>query len=333
MLEGALDKVAGYLDKRLVLTTLFPTLVFWSALVWLIGGHIGWHRVLSWWHGLAVEQQVLLAVTFVSAAIFFASMVSIQIGLITRLFEGYWRGPGRLLARPGIRLQRWRHGRLKADNPHDFALRYRSYPRYAEDLLPTRLGNVLKSAELYPGDEGRYGMDAVFFWPRLYMVLPETMRSSLEDARSSLDLMLVASALGGVYALSSICFLALAHITDWRIWLAAVGGGALVALAAYRGAVSSAVTYGELVRTAFDLYRGALLAQLGYAPPASLADEQVLWKNIGQQMYRRLAEDPSVLRYAAASRPARDADGSLAIAGTQPGAPGDPATGQAPTIT
>ena len=42
MIGGALDKVAGYLDKRFVLTALLPGLVFWVAVlgltVWLLAG-------------------------------------------------------------------------------------------------------------------------------------------------------------------------------------------------------------------------------------------------------------------------------------------------------
>jgi hypothetical protein len=318
MLGDALNAVAGYLDRRLVLTVLFPTLVFWSALVLLIGGHIGWHRMLTWWRGLAGEQQALILVAALAGAVFFASLVSVFIGSLTRLYEGYWgaRGLGRTLAKAGIAVQRWRHRRLDPNNPRHYEIRYRQYPRLPEDLLPTRLGNVLKATELYPGDEGRYGMDAVFFWPRLYMVLPETMRDSLQNARSSLDLTLVTSALGWLYALTACCFLALAGASSWYLWLVAAAG-VLAALAAYRGTVRAGVTYGELVRTAFDLYRGDLLAQLGYAAPTSLAQEQVLWRNLGKQMYRRRADDPSVLRYAAAGeQPAAQAgnnDWSLAV--------------------
>jgi hypothetical protein len=315
---GILDKVVGYLDKRLVLTVMFPTLVFWSALLWLIGLHVGWHHILTWWKGLAGVQQFLLVAAAIAVVVFFASLVSVQLGPLTRLYEGYWgtRGPGRWLAGAGTWVQRQRHARLEPGDDRDFERRYRLYPRRAEDLLPTRLGNVLRGAELYPADEGRYGMDAVFFWPRLYVVLSQTMRDSLQDARASLDLMLVTSALGVLYLLTAACFLGVVGTTSWPLWLAAVGGGALAALAAYRGAVRAAVTYGELVRVAFDLYRGALLAQLGYAAPASLVDERAMWENIGQQMYRRFAADPSALRYAADTP-----------------APDGPARGQTPTIT
>ena len=90
MLVDALDAVAGYLDRRLVLTVLFPTLVFWSALVLLIGGHLGWHRMLTWWQGLAGAQQSLLLIAAGAGAIFFASLLSVFTGSLTRLYEGYW---------------------------------------------------------------------------------------------------------------------------------------------------------------------------------------------------------------------------------------------------
>ena len=328
MLVDALDAVAGYLDRRLVLTVLLPTLVFWSALVLLIGGHVGWHRVLTWWQGLAGAQQWLLLIAAGAGAIFFASLLSVFTGSLTRLYEGYWEAywPGRLLARVGKAVQRRRHRGLDPNNARHYAIRYYLFPRRPEDLLPTRLGNALKAAEQYPSDEGRYGIDAVFFWPRLYMVLPEAMRDSLQNVRSSLDLTLITSALGWLYALTACCFLAVAGAANWYLWPAAVGGGVLVALAAYRGVVRSAVTYGELIRIAFDLYRGDLLTQLGYTAPTSLAQEQVLWRNLGKQMYRRRADDPTVLRYAAAGKdpaaPARSNDGSLPVTVHRP--PGTP---------
>jgi len=38
-------------------------------------------------------------------------------------------------------------------------------------------------------------------------------------------------------------------------WLGALGGGLLVGMAAYRGAVSAALVFAEVVRGCFDLYR------------------------------------------------------------------------------
>ena len=302
MLNGALDKVAGYLDKQLIIIVLFPSLVFWSALLALVSNHVGWSVVGEWWNGLRGEQQAILSVGVAAAAVFFASVLSVQIGALTRLYEGYWGRAGRWLAVVGTSVQRKRHARLHPDtDDRDYEFRYRNYPRHQDDLLPTRLGNILLAAELYPSEDGRYGIDAVFFWPRLYAVLPETMRNSLREARSSLDLMLITSWLSVLFTFVAAIFLAFTGTGTWRPWCLAVGGAGFVALTAYQGAIRAAVTYGELVRTAFDLYRNKLLIQLGYASPTSLVEEQKIWRNLGQQLYRRAASDPTALRYGNAS--------------------------------
>jgi hypothetical protein len=50
---------------------------------------------------------------------------------------------------------------------------------------PTRLGNILASYEDYP--DRRYGMDAVFYWPRLWMQLDKDTRSEIDDAWAVAD--------------------------------------------------------------------------------------------------------------------------------------------------
>jgi hypothetical protein len=57
------------------------------------------------------------------------------------------------------------------------------------------LGNVLRAAEDYPGDDERYGMDAVFYWPRLYLILPSDARSLADSYRSGLDRMILLASL------------------------------------------------------------------------------------------------------------------------------------------
>src|SRR4029453_12213385 len=65
----------------------------------------------------------------------------------------------------------------------------------------------------------------------------------------------------------------------WAWWLGALDG-ALVGMAGYRGAVSAALVFAEVVRGCFDLSRRDLIKQLGYAIPASLEDERRLWHNL-----------------------------------------------------
>jgi hypothetical protein len=62
------------------------------------------------------------------------------------------------------------------------------YPPAPESVMPTALGNVLKSAERYPWQ--RYRLDAVVIWPRLQPLLPSGSDDLLQQAKTSLDLLL-----------------------------------------------------------------------------------------------------------------------------------------------
>ena len=62
-------------------------------------------------------------------------------------------------------------------------------------------------------------------------------------------------------------------------------------------AVAVAVSYGELVRSAFDTHRLTLLTSLGYTLPTSLDEERQLWQAIAQLLYRRDADRPELLKY------------------------------------
>lgn len=81
------------------------------------------------------------------------------------------------------------------------------------------------------------------------------------------------------------------------VWLPVLAGAPVLALLTYRSAVSVAVSYGELVRSAFDTHRLTLLTSLGYALPSSLAEERQLWLAIGQLLYRRDTDRPDLLKY------------------------------------
>jgi hypothetical protein len=173
-------------------------------------------------------------------------------------------------------------------------------PTRPDAVLPTRLGNILKSAELYP--YLRYRIDAVLIWPRLYTLLPETFSKVLADSESSLDLMLVVSFLsycvaiiGGGYLLLTQAAVSLFLLTFW--------GGLLVGWLGYRGALEAALAYGQLIKTAFDLHRGAVIKALGLKAPISLKEEQMLWDNIDKYLYRNFLENPAVYQYAANEPP------------------------------
>jgi hypothetical protein len=293
------DKATGFLDKRFVLNLLLPSLAFWGGLAILAVQGAGWNAASGWWTARSGLEQVLVVGSAVTGLVFFAFVVAGQVTSLTRLWEGYWPGgTGSWLASRRIARHTARWERLDTNQDVDYMRRFYGFPVRKADVLPTRLGNVLRAAEDYSGDDERYGMDAVFYWPRLYLVLPADTRTLVEDYRSGLDRMVLAATLAALYPLASLAVLVIAH-TSLLAWVISAAGALLVATAAYQAAVGAAVAFGDVVRSCFDLYRLSLLQQLGLARPASLEDERQLWGTLKQQLYQRGADDPSLLIWAA----------------------------------
>src|SRR6185437_12444223 len=115
----------------------------------------------------------------------------------------------------------------------------------------------------YARDKQRYGIDAVFFWPRLYPLLPDALRDSLAAARSSMEQLLVIASLSGALAPVALV-LAIVLGLPTVVWVPVAVGTPVLAVLAYRAAVAVATSYGELVRSAFDTHRLTLLTSLGY---------------------------------------------------------------------
>jgi hypothetical protein len=298
MLGAALSKTTGFLDRRFILGLLAPSVGFWVGLAGLVVPAWGTGRVAAWWATFDGAWQALFVSGAVAAVVLFATLLGSHVVGIMRLWEGYWPGrAGRRLARLGARWQLRRWNRLDLQDPDDYLRRYREFPRSPDDLLPTRLGNVLRAAEQYPGDPERYHVDAVFFWPRIYLVLPGSTRHEVEEARATLDQLVVVATLATAFAGVAV------GAAVWpglpiMVWAPAVAGAVLAVASSYRAAVNAAAEFGELVRSCFDLYRHALLDHLGFARPATIEEERALWQAVQQQLYRRAADRPELLRYA-----------------------------------
>jgi hypothetical protein len=132
-------------------------------------------------------------------------------------------------------------------------------------LLPTSLGNVLRAAEYRAGRA--YGLDSVVIWPRLYPLLPETVRNSVDDVRLQLD---VAARFTAVFLLGTVFSAALLITHTW--WLLLPAFTLLLAWISYRASVNAAAAYGVGVETAFDL--GHLRAALHLRQPPDRASER-----------------------------------------------------------
>lgn len=283
------DKVTGLFDRRFVLGLLLPTFAFFAGAGALVATDLRWTRTISWWQHLSASRQVTLAIAAAAGLVFAATVLGTQVVAITRVFEGYWRWgwADKTVGAVGRRWQRHRLAQLARDTSAMGYLReYMAFaPAELGAVLPTRLGNTLRAAESYSGDPERWGLDAVFWWPRLYLIIPDGTRAQVDEARASMDQMVVLSALSVVFATVAVGF-GIAGL-PLVVWIPCASGGLALSWLVYRAAVTSAAAFGDLIRSCFDLYRGDLLTHLGWPMPDKLQDERVLWGALGQQLYRR----------------------------------------------
>lgn len=301
MAETPLSAIDAGPDQRFKLVDLVPAAVVVATIGLLVlgdrafGAASAGEESIDWWNA-----GLLLGIAFVLAI----ALRPFQFRLV-RILEGYWR-PNRLTAfafELGVQRQLARRRDLKLtvnakptrhiDRERQATAReqLRRYPKPAR-MLPTALGNALRSAEDVAGD--RYGLDAVTVFPRLFGLVDDALRNeyvSLVDqydssARLAVSLTVAAPVctgiaihqLGGVGVLG-LCLLPLAWVF-------------------YRGAVESAGLSGDLLHTIIDLHRFDLLTRLHVPLPATPEEERCYNKLISDWLARPRERSFPVERYA-----------------------------------
>lgn len=156
------------------------------------------------------------------------------------------------------------------------------FPDREEFLMPTSFGNVVRAFEAYP--RVMYGMESVDGWARLLAVIPKDYRELIDAAKSQVDfwvnLWLISIFLllgyptiveisGGTYSLIIILILiAMAIIAPLR-------------------ATNDAKEWGRFVKSAFDIYRFALLDAFYIDTPKTRTAEKKVWERIGLATHYR----------------------------------------------
>lgn len=277
MIDSLLNRAASILERRFLTNAFLPVLVLLpaAALPILLQGR-RLDRMAAMFNELPLATKALSAAGYFTFAWFVAVIVASQWRNIIRLFEGYPLVRWRALDEAGKRWHSARSAALDGDGDQWFA-QYLDYPA-SNEVLPTRLGNVMRAAERYP--LYRYNADLILIWPRLLQVMPRQAVQDVEEARATLEFLLVLSLWfvgfamlapavavisGGSAAVALVCF--------------AVGLGA--AYAAYLSAIAAATEYGEHLRALFDVHRFTLLQQLRVSTPVDHAGERLLWQGLG----------------------------------------------------
>jgi hypothetical protein len=291
-----LEGLGGKLAEQWAASLLTPAFVFWfgGLIAWI--QKFGWNQLQQWLTNLGEPLQI--AVLVGSLLLVAASAFAIQRFdlAVLRFFEGYWPGwmaplKDRLVNRHRAKWKRldkdWQEfsdkrnaGQLTAKELDQFvAIDYqlRQMPAQPEHLMPTTLGNLLRAAESHPSD--KYGLDAIICWSRLWLVLPETVKKELQDARADLNT-------AARVWLWGVLFL---FWTIWAWW--AVPIALLVALFAHRWMLGAAATYGDLLESAFDLHRMKLYQALHFPLPDNPAEERKLGEQVTEYLWRGSRRD------------------------------------------
>ncbi|MFI6390927.1 hypothetical protein [Nonomuraea sp. NPDC050540] len=302
MLGTVVKEAGGLLDRRFFLNGLLPVLAFLGCcLLTVAAARGGVAGAMTAWQRQDATVKTVHVLAFLVVALLAAAWLASAATSLVRLYEGYWPGPiGRPLRAVGLRWHRNRLAALDPGDDADYARLHTGYPSDPAEVMPTRLGNILKNAELHPED--RYGLDAVVIWPRLYPLLPEEQRAALVAARTELEFFLTVSVLAAVYSAASGIFLILAGAAP-GLFLLCHGAGGVAALLAYRAALPSARLYGQQVKVTFDVHRALLLTATGRKDTEDL-DERLRWQALARHWYRGI---PLAATYhAAAASPEPD---------------------------
>ncbi|GID29519.1 hypothetical protein [Paractinoplanes brasiliensis] len=170
--------------------------------------------------------------------------------------------------------------RLRRERRQDVssAIVERQYPRDAERVMPTLLGNILRRAESVAGE--RYGLDTVETFPRLYPYLSPRLAEENETQLNVLDAAATLTIVFGTLATVTLPFLARldAHGAIPLMLL-------MVAVVSYRGACAAAQRHSVVLAAAFDLHRFDMLAAMRRRMPRNArqeyADNEVLTRVLG----------------------------------------------------
>lgn len=298
------DSVATLFDRRFFLAYWYPTILSFVVGLLIYSWPKDWKPLDLY---LSISQngssgsqpsfhfEVILATLILTLII--AHLLQAFSHSLVQFWEGYW---------PKLLWNRYKSARgvndewakLKKErtnarnNPTLHALIHEQlfygYPSQEDKLLPTQLGNILKAAEDYA--KSNYGMDIVFWWPRLWLILPETVQQEIEDSQTPMISLLNLATQLVVISFAGFLYLCWQYKGSWGLFaffaafIPLIVGITLTAFA-YHGAVSHAKIYGTLIRSVVDIYRFDLLRALHQPMPQNPYEERKLWNNLIRWVY------------------------------------------------
>jgi hypothetical protein len=234
------------------------------------------------WSKIAQMGAAQRSLLFAFSVLILSFLLASSARQLTRLLEGYTIRPRWLRDRWTEKQKEKRqelHRKIAGNAQLVEKLRYRDqlnrYPRKAEFVLPTRLGNALRAGETFGWVQ--YGVSTVDLWTRLTAVADEKLLDQLDQSRAVLNFYVALIWLSVVLAAVTVPVALWSGEMNYILWVVPLVG--LLRLW-YSAAVSSVTWYAQGMQALADLSRGRLATALGVRLPEKLDDERELWMAI-----------------------------------------------------
>lgn len=297
MLDNFWESLGSNLADRWLDYIFGPSFLFWAGGLGIYIWQTGWQNLPAKLQSLDVTHQSIWIILALLTLILSSLLIQAVRFPILRLLEGYWPWPFNYLSSAIIALRRLvfnkKYDELRclkgAESKGNLDAAQREklmqldvwahwLPAKASEILPTALGNILRSRERSP--ESKYGLDAVVCWPRLWPLLPENVRHDLEGARAILDRLVELWFWGFLFCLWSF----------WTTWAVVIGF--LWMILAYKMSLQAAMVYGDLLESAFDLHRLLLYQGMGWSRPTNSEEEKVRGAQLTEFLWRGTLPEP-----------------------------------------
>jgi hypothetical protein len=269
-MSGSLAEVGQKLADRWAALVAVPGLLYLAVVT--MAAVLGQRQALSYqdlgrqiasWAASQALRSAGGAVLVVAAVLAGSVAAGLPAASGGRAVEAWWTQPGnRATASWLARRRRDRSLRLKeiADSSADPAAVRRAIARadricLVEPASPTWIGDRLRACQVRV--EAAYGLDLAVAWPRLWLVVPDTVRSELGAARDA--------------------FTAAARLTAWSAlylvlgcwWWPAVPVAVVVGLAGVSQGRRAAANLADFIESVVDLHVHDLAARLGDNQPVT----------------------------------------------------------------
>lgn len=183
-----------------------------------------------------------------------------------------------------------------------------NYPSSLSAVMPTRFGNLLRAAEMYPK---RYGIDAVPLWSKLVSSLPadDAMMEKINEANNQCQFLLNGSLLGAIFSILCLIAASIEGLIWWTDKSINYGNGNLavfyillailsliVARFFYEASLYNVGQFGEMIRATYDLHRFQLLEAMHLELPPTLKDEKEIWLKLSHFVTGNMDYQPDEYR-------------------------------------